>query len=649
MAYTVVKSFDRGLDTRKLLDTTEPGTLLEAKNCHITLGGELEKRAAFIVKTTLPGETIGLYVGEGRVIHTWGDDATAPAGMPAGAIYHAVPSPDGTPLVRVLSVVEFNDGMFVTALYESNHAFHWFNDELVTVPPPDVIDDGSGGTVTPPDSSPTNKPQATGSFFPQIYTITSPPAFMHIYAIYLLKPSTTYNFTAGPGQDAWMLIPQTGTSGGKPVGDIQLDYETGSVGSAAITAAIMGAINTSVSTPKVQAQASATAPAQCLFWIDDASTTYNGWKLEFKFASISQFAPPPFSGGVDPPPPAPSPPPAPPAGPNPPTEKGFFALAHNGRIFSTQESVLRFCEPEDAANWDKTGDGAGYISHSFLVSRRPILVSMGDYGGDLAVFSKRHVFVWSMDTDPTGDRLRQTIHGTGTFAPYSVVPWGQTDIMYMDTSGIRSLRARDSSEQAFAADIGNLIDSLVKEKVAALTDDQKKYQIRGIVEPRSGRLWMACHDKIFVLTFYPSSRVSAWSWYDATEAPVDYLVSSDDSVYWRSGNDVMIYGDESGNVYDDTEALARIPYIDAGKTATHKNWTGIDVALFGDWRVRGSFDPTVPAALDLIANLTKSTYQQQKIAVNGESPALSLELQSTFIGPARIGNATLHYTESTAD
>ena len=83
--------------------------------------------------------------------------------------------------------------------------------------------------------------------------------------------------------------------------------------------------------------------------------------------------------------------------------------------------------------------------------------------------------------------------------------------------------------------------------------------------------------------------------------------------------------------------------------ATAKNWTGIDLALLGTWNVRGSFDPTVPAALDLLANLTKSTYAQQKIAMNGESPAVSLELRSTFVGPARVGNAALHYTDSTAD
>jgi hypothetical protein len=276
-------------------------------------------------------------------------------------------------------------------------------------------------------------------------------------------------------------------------------------------------------------------------------------------------------------------------------------------------------------------------------------VSLAEYGADVAIFGQRHILIYIIDVVPTGDRKRQVLHGTGTFAPHSVVPWGSSDVMYLDVNGIRSLRARDSSEQAFSADLGNLIDDLVKQKIATLTDDQKIGNVWGAVEPRSGRLWMALYDKIFILNFYPTSRIAAWTYYDATEAPVDMMVTSDYSVYWRSGNDVFIYGDEDGDAYDDTEALARIPYIDAGKPATTKNWTGFDAAVLGTWTVRGSFDPTQPAALDLLATITKSTYQQQKIAVNGESPALSLEFRTTHVGPARIGNAALHYTDSNAD
>jgi hypothetical protein len=661
MGYTLVKSFEKGIDTRRLRDTTEAGALLDARDCHITLGGELEKRAAFIVVDTLPATTIGLWVTEGRVYHTWGDAATAPAGMPAGAIYHSIPDPDGSPLTHILSVEEFNGGMYVVAQYADGHQYHWWYtggpDLLVKVPPPESVDDptGGGGTVTPPTTGPTYKPQVSVSFLQAIYLSGTPPADMGLQWIYLLSPTTTYNFGPTGTIDAFMLIPSTGVGGdGRPLNN-SLSVPYPGENGAAMAALIMEHVNSTVTTPKVQCQATG---ATVQFWIDVPGTLYNGWKLEIRMSATrtpSGTSPFTFSGGINTGGTgsmrsAPLPGPLPRAGaPGDPLEKGYFAIAHNYRMFAVQGTMLNFSAPKDPTEWDNTEKNAGYIDHSMITNRAPHLMSMADYGGDLAVFAKRHIFVWNIDVLPTGDFKKQTIHGTGTFAPHSVTPWGQTDVMYLDISGIRSLRARDSSEQAFSADIGTMIDELVRPKIAALTEDEKRYRIWGIVEPRSGRLWMALKDIIYVLSFYPSSRIAAWTWYDATSAPVNYMNSSDDSVYWRSGNNVVVYGGTAGTTYDATEALARLPYIDAGKPATSKNWTGLDAAIHGTWTVRGSFDPTQPTALDLLATITKSTYQQQKIAVNGESPALSFELKTTFVGPARIGNASLHFTDSTAD
>jgi hypothetical protein len=663
MGYTLVKSFERGIDTRKLLDTTEPGALLDARDCHITLGGELEKRAAFVVAATLPATTVGLWVTEGRVYHTWGDAATAPAGMPAGAIYHSIPDPDASPLTHILSVEEFNGGLYVIAQYADGHQYHWWYaggpDILLLVPFPEVIEDpgGGGGTVTPPTTGPTYKPQVNVGFRAAIYLNGGEPTTMHCYWIYLLAPTSTYNFGPTGTIDAWMLMPATGTTGGRPSGDISVTFP-GNNGRD-IASAIMEAVNSTVTTPKVQCQLGSGSGNNVQFWIDVPGTVYNGYKLEIRTSATVRspdMGPYTFSGGINSgggalaTHHAPLPGPMPRAGdPGDPIEKGYFAIAHNYRMFSVQGTMLNFSAPKDPTEWDNFDKNAGFIDHSMITNRAPHLISMADYGGDLAVFAKRHIFVWNIDVLPTGDFKKQTIHGTGTFAPHSVIPWGQTDVMYLDISGIRSLRARDSSEQAFAADIGTMIDDLVRPKIGSLTEDEKKYQVWGIVEPRTGRLWMALKDRIYVLSFYPSSRISAWTWYDATTAPVNYMNSSDDSVYWRSGNNIVVYGGEAGTTYDATEAMARLPYIDASKPATSKNWTGLDAAIYGTWTVRGSFDPTLPTALDLLATITKSTYQQQKIAVNGESPALSFELKTTFVGPARIGNASLHFTDSNAD
>src|SRR5262245_6387192 len=107
MGYTVIKNFERGIDTRRLIDTTEPGGLLDGKDCHITRGGEIEKRAAFVVSATLPASTIGFYATAGKIFHTWGTAASTPSGMPSNGVYHKITDPGGAALQKILSVEEF--------------------------------------------------------------------------------------------------------------------------------------------------------------------------------------------------------------------------------------------------------------------------------------------------------------------------------------------------------------------------------------------------------------------------------------------------------------------------------------------------------------------------------------------------------------
>ena len=641
MGYTLIKAFERGIDTRKLLDTIEPGALLDARDCHVTLGGEIEKRAAFSVMATLPSTTVGLYVTEGRVLNTWGTAASAPGGMPPNSAYHSIPHPDGHALTHIMSVEEFNDGLYVIAKYAEGNPLHWWNDTLVRENPIPPGDDGSGGTTTPPPTGPANKPQT--SFYLQLTgTGTSPLPDVYVQWVYLVAPASTYNF----GVDAFMLIPQDGVSSGFPFCNTQ--FVAGATNEAQVTSLIAGLINSTVTVPKVYASNSGINLAPV--FVDDLNTTYNGWKIEISLTNCRVWpsGSESLSGGIAPPPGPPPPSPAPSA-PLPPINKGTFAIAHNEHMWSVQDVYLNRSATRKPDEWEDLLQGVDQTNMTMMTPRKPALISLAEYRSDLAVFAKRHVIIYHAEEIAESSFKRQVLHNTGTFAPHSVTPFGEGEVMYLDISGIRSLRARDGVDAAFAADIGNMIDELVKQKIPLLTDEQKLHRVWGLVEPRSARLWMALHDKIFVLSYYPSSRIAAWTWYDATTAPVDMANTSDDSVYWRSGNNVICYGGESGTVYDAIEGLVRVPYIDGGKPATHKNWSGIDAALYGTWTVRASFDPMLPTALDLIANLTKSTYAQQKIAMNGESPGVSLQFTTTFVGPAKIGNATVHFTESTAD
>lgn len=60
MPYFLIQDFSQGLDTRKSAATLPAGSLRYANNVHVTRGGEIEKRKAFVPWITLPAGSVGL-------------------------------------------------------------------------------------------------------------------------------------------------------------------------------------------------------------------------------------------------------------------------------------------------------------------------------------------------------------------------------------------------------------------------------------------------------------------------------------------------------------------------------------------------------------------------------------------------------------
>ena len=60
MPYFLIQDFSHGLDTRKSNVSLPPGSLRYANNVHVTRGGELQKRKAFVPYMTLPPGSVGL-------------------------------------------------------------------------------------------------------------------------------------------------------------------------------------------------------------------------------------------------------------------------------------------------------------------------------------------------------------------------------------------------------------------------------------------------------------------------------------------------------------------------------------------------------------------------------------------------------------
>jgi hypothetical protein len=128
MPYYHIKDFVRGLDTRRMVETTEPGSLIVAKNCVITRGGEIEKRKAWNPIKSLPDNTFGLYAlgGTGGDFHVWGT-LENPGVMPGGVTYHRLQHPDGEEIKFIRCVRYFRKKFFVIAQFENDDILAYYD------------------------------------------------------------------------------------------------------------------------------------------------------------------------------------------------------------------------------------------------------------------------------------------------------------------------------------------------------------------------------------------------------------------------------------------------------------------------------------------------------------------------------------------
>lgn len=132
MPYFLVENFSAGLDVRKHPLTSPAGTLRVATNCHVTPGGEIEKRMAFTQAFDVTG-TIGLARGpDGKAI-VFGTAASGPSGTYGSVTlaYVKLIPPSGETLVKIVDWDIFASRLYVIAEDNTGALFHFYQD-----PPP---------------------------------------------------------------------------------------------------------------------------------------------------------------------------------------------------------------------------------------------------------------------------------------------------------------------------------------------------------------------------------------------------------------------------------------------------------------------------------------------------------------------------------
>lgn len=330
---------------------------------------------------------------------------------------------------------------------------------------------------------------------------------------------------------------------------------------------------------------------------------------------------------------------------------GSFVKTIGSKMYSTSGSVFHFSGISQPTQWTTDVTGAGFIDMAKETSNADSLVAIAEYQGLVAIFAPSTIIIEYVDPDPDLNRKSQVLANTGTNYPLSVTEFGDADLFYLSESGCRSLRARDSSNAASTYDVGTPIDSLVVEKLKGLSDSERQL-IFGLINPVDGRFWLGMKDEIFVFSFYGNAKVSAWTTYKTqlttgsvvTDFDADHAVVFGGRPFLRSINTIYSYGGlDDDLVYDDTVAKGWLPFLDADKPTEKKNWQGIDAAVEGDWSVYAATQPTDLDVRQIVANLTETTFNRDRVAFEHSCTHVGLHFESAGSGAATLSAAVLHY------
>ncbi len=334
-------------------------------------------------------------------------------------------------------------------------------------------------------------------------------------------------------------------------------------------------------------------------------------------------------------------------------QPGNFVRTIGAKVYALSGPNLHFSGVRLPDGWVAATDvGAGFIDMSAEASGSEELRAVVKYQQYIAVFAAETTQIWSVDPDPLLNKQYQVLGNTGTVSGRSVVQFGDGDVFYLDESGVRSLRARNASNAAATSDVGVAIDTLIVDKLKTLTA-QERETIFGVIEPRDGRFWLAVKDIIYVFSFFPGSKVSAWTTYlpsvevagEQVAFEVDDIAVFKRRVYIRSGDVIYSYGGLGEELtYDSVEPEIWLPLLDGDEPTMGKTLDGVDVACEGNWLISMAMQPTDVAASDEIAEAARTTYNHGRLSAVGNSTHFGPRLRGKGDGAAKVGSVVIHYT-----
>lgn len=323
---------------------------------------------------------------------------------------------------------------------------------------------------------------------------------------------------------------------------------------------------------------------------------------------------------------------------------GTVIFVYRQRIYSPANTVLRYCKLNDASNWMDTSpaSGAGFIDFSVLMDGSERISGLAVYAGYAAIFLPKNIFIYNLAPDATTVSQVQSIPNTGTIAGLSALQFG-LDSFYLDSTGVRSIRARDISNVAITNDIGTVLDSFIQSWIASVGVGTVE-AAEAVIEPFDARYWLAIGTRIFVLSLFSTAQISAWSYYDIGLV-FHSFTRIYSRLYARAGDVVYLYGGVNGNAYpapDEAPITVSLPFMTAGST-NFKEWNSFEMTAFGEWKVTFLVDPDDETQEILYGTAVNETYAGSLRTIVGRTPTVAARFECRSGGHVTLSGFSADY------
>lgn len=683
MSFIQINDFKQGMDRTRKRVVAPAGSMWDLANCHLTRGGDVERNKRFVPTYTLPaGQTFGLSQVRGQ-IYTFGS-ATAPA-VPVGVQYQKLDPGDGSAMVKLLDARSYDGNFFAGAEYDNGNIGWFYNGTRIAAL--DTLADSNSTYNTLADyfaSKINARTDVVANSFTSTVVVTAVVAGTaftistatvnnggvndqtavvttlqaNVPAVAETRATGTVTITGGTQNVGTNRITQVQINGVNVIA-APVDFQSGLANTAAsLAAAISGSGLTNYTASAVGAVVTITAPA-------GTGATANGVTVATVVAGDVTTSTANMSGGV--------------------TAVAAVAQVSQVAFGGTYEALDKFTITINGTNYVATGRASGHMTSAFVYKKRIYgvansllrysaisapsdwttvtpasgssfinmnsdsegserLTAVEQYQTYVGIWSRRQLRLYALNTDATTNTFIQTLNNTGTVAPRSVLAYGNTDVFYLDQTGIRSVKARDASNAAFVSDIGTKIDTYVKEYTKTISAESVQRAF-SIVDPVDGRFWLSVGAKIFVLSYYPSQQIQGWSHYDMS-GNVDGLVVAFNNIYVRIGDIIYLYGGITGDTYPNANeqiATVKTGFLTANEPANMKTMFGFDIACTNEWLTTCLPDPTDETKYVTIGRPFEPSYGDSNIAVDARGGVLAFEFVCSRAGAATLSSVTAHF------